>query len=140
MSTPKSPDTFATRAARAAHIDRRLAELYPETPVPLDHRDAYTLLIAVLLSAQCTDKRVNLVTPALFKLADNPAAMAARTASIPCVLDTATRVMARGSRAAATAAAATRARTAASAAAIGWSVIKVMDKKIGGGDRSRHRP
>jgi endonuclease-3 len=79
MSTPKSPDTFATRAARAAHIDRRLAELYPETPVPLDHRDAYTLLIAVLLSAQCTDKRVNLVPPTLFKLADNPAAMAART-------------------------------------------------------------
>lgn len=70
---------FCTRAERAAFVDRRLAELYPETPVPLDHRDAYTLLIAVLLSAQCTDKRVNLVTPALFKLADNPAAMAART-------------------------------------------------------------
>jgi endonuclease-3 len=47
----------------AAFIDRRLAELYPETPVPLDHKDAYTLLMAVLLSAQCTDKRVNLVTP-----------------------------------------------------------------------------
>jgi endonuclease III len=67
---------FATKAARAAHIDQRLAELYPETPVPLDHKDAYTLLIAVLLSAQCTDKRVNQVTPALFALADNPAAMA----------------------------------------------------------------
>jgi endonuclease-3 len=47
--------------------------------VPLDHKNAYTLLIAVLLSAQCTDKRVNLVTPALFKLADTPAAMARRT-------------------------------------------------------------
>jgi len=65
-----------TRAERAAYVDRRLAELYPETPVPLDHRDAFTLLIAVLLSAQCTDKRVNLVTPELFALADNPRAMA----------------------------------------------------------------
>ncbi len=69
-------DPFPTAAARAAYIDRRLAELYPRTPVPLDHKDPYTLLIAVLLSAQCTDKRVNLVTPALFALADNPAAMA----------------------------------------------------------------
>lgn len=57
---------------RASHILRRLEELYPETPVPLDHRDPFTLLVAVLLSAQCTDVRVNLVTPALFKLADNP--------------------------------------------------------------------
>ena len=57
---------------RAAFIDRRLAELYPETPIPLDHTSPYTLLIAVLLSAQCTDKRVNLVTPALFAKADNP--------------------------------------------------------------------
>jgi endonuclease-3 len=65
-----------TRAERAAYVDRRLGELYPETPVPLDHRDPYTLLIAVLLSAQCTDKRVNQVTPALFARADNPAAMA----------------------------------------------------------------
>jgi endonuclease-3 len=65
-----------TRAERAAFVDRRLEELYPETPVPLDHRDPYTLLIAVLLSAQCTDKRVNQVTPALFARADNPAAMA----------------------------------------------------------------
>jgi endonuclease-3 len=60
---------------RAAYIDRRLAELYPETPIPLDHRDAYTLLVAVVLSAQCTDKRVNLVTPALFALADTPEKM-----------------------------------------------------------------
>ncbi len=57
---------------RARHIHRRLDALYPETPIPLDHRDAYTLLIAVLLSAQCTDVRVNQVTPALFALADNP--------------------------------------------------------------------
>ncbi len=57
---------------RARHIHRRLDELYPETPIPLDHKDAYTLLIAVLLSAQCTDVRVNQVTPALFELADNP--------------------------------------------------------------------
>ncbi|MBG7606667.1 MAG: endonuclease III [Verrucomicrobia bacterium] len=57
---------------RAAHLLRRLEELYPETPIPLDHKDPYTLLVAVLLSAQCTDVRVNLVTPALFALADNP--------------------------------------------------------------------
>ena len=60
---------------RADHVRRRLQELYPETPIPLDHTDAYTLLIAVLLSAQCTDVRVNLVTPSLFLLADNPLAM-----------------------------------------------------------------
>ncbi len=65
-----------TKTERAAFIDRRLAELYPETPVPLDHRDAYSLLVAVLLSAQCTDKRVNLVTPHLWQLADNPRDMA----------------------------------------------------------------
>jgi len=70
------PARPATRARRAALVDRRLAELYPETPVPLVHRDAFTLLIAVLLSAQCTDKRVNLTTPALFALADTPEAMA----------------------------------------------------------------
>jgi endonuclease-3 len=65
-----------TREQRAAHVARRLAVLYPDPPIPLDHRDAYTLLIAVLLSAQCTDKRVNQVTPTLFALADTPAAMA----------------------------------------------------------------
>jgi endonuclease-3 len=65
-----------SRQARAALVARRLAALYPETPVPLDHRDPYTLLVAVLLSAQCTDKRVNLVTPALWSLAADPAAMA----------------------------------------------------------------
>lgn len=61
---------------RAAFIQQRLAELYPQPPIPLQHKDPYTLLIAVLLSAQCTDERVNKVTPALFALADNPAAMA----------------------------------------------------------------
>jgi endonuclease-3 len=61
---------------RADYIARRLEELYPQTPIPLDHRDSYTLLVAVLLSAQCTDIRVNQVTPALFNLADNPADMA----------------------------------------------------------------
>lgn len=61
-----------TKAQRAAHVSQRLNELYPETPIPLDHKDAYTLLVAVLLSAQCTDVRVNQITPALFAIADNP--------------------------------------------------------------------
>ncbi|NNE94294.1 MAG: endonuclease III [Verrucomicrobiales bacterium] len=65
-----------TKAERAAYVASKLAELYPETPIPLDHKDSYTLLIAVLLSAQCTDERVNLVTPALFKKADTPQKMA----------------------------------------------------------------
>jgi endonuclease III len=69
---PSIASPFSSPAARAAYIDLRLAELYPETPIPLDHKDAYTLLIAVLLSAQCTDKRVNLQTPGLFAKADNP--------------------------------------------------------------------
>jgi endonuclease-3 len=60
---------------RADYIQKRLQELYPETPIPLAHRDAYTLLIAVLLSAQCTDKRVNEITPWLFAEADTPEAM-----------------------------------------------------------------
>lgn len=55
----------------------RLQAHYPETPVPLDHSDAFTLLVAVLLSAQCTDKKVNEVTPALFAAGPDPAAMAA---------------------------------------------------------------
>ncbi len=75
VRTEPPPNAFRSAGGRAAFIDRRLAELYPETPIPLDHRDAYTLLIAVLLSAQCTDKRVNLVTPALFARASVPAAM-----------------------------------------------------------------
>lgn len=60
------------RKERAAYIQNRLQQLYPETPIPLDHKDAYTLLIAVLLSAQCTDVRVNQVTPLLFARADTP--------------------------------------------------------------------
>lgn len=67
-----------TKAERAAWIDGRLEALYPETPIPLDHRDPYTLLIAVLLSAQCTDARVNQITPELFALADCPETMAAQ--------------------------------------------------------------
>ena len=65
-----------TKAERASYIAQRLAEIYPEPPIPLDHRDPYTLLVAVLLSAQCTDVRVNLVTPALFKLASDAHSMA----------------------------------------------------------------
>jgi len=61
-----------TKQQRADHIRKYLAHLYPETPIPLDHTNPFTLLVAVLLSAQCTDARVNLVTPALFALADNP--------------------------------------------------------------------
>lgn len=60
---------------RAAKILKILNELYPEPPIPLKHRDAYTLLIAVLLSAQCTDARVNQITPKLFALADTPEKM-----------------------------------------------------------------
>lgn len=65
MSSPK-------KAERVEKILTELDRLYPETPVPLDHKDPYTLLVAVLLSAQCTDERVNQVTPALWALADNP--------------------------------------------------------------------
>ena len=57
---------------RAAYVAERLDEIYPETPVPLNHKSKFELLIAVLLSAQCTDERVNQVTPQLFSLADNP--------------------------------------------------------------------
>lgn len=64
------------RSEKAERIHAMLDELYPEQPIPLDHRDPYTLLVAVLLSAQCTDERVNTVTPALFDLADTPEAMA----------------------------------------------------------------
>lgn len=60
---------------RVQFITDKLESLYPETPIPLDHSDAYTLLIAVLLSAQCTDKRVNLITPILFKSANTPQKM-----------------------------------------------------------------
>ncbi len=60
---------------RVDFIIQKLEELYPTVPIPLDHKDAYTLLVAVLLSAQCTDKRVNEVTPDLFALADTPRKM-----------------------------------------------------------------
>jgi endonuclease-3 len=56
----------------ADYVRVELEKLYPETPIPLDHTDAFTLLIAVLLSAQCTDARVNTITPHLFKQANNP--------------------------------------------------------------------
>lgn len=61
-----------TKKERVNYIIEELENLYPETPIPLDHTDEYTLLIAVLLSAQCTDVRVNKVTPFLFQKANNP--------------------------------------------------------------------
>lgn len=64
-----------TKQEKAKIVARELEKVYPEPTVPLTHRDAYTLLVAVLLSAQCTDKRVNQVTPALFALADTPEKM-----------------------------------------------------------------
>ena len=63
------------KAEKVAYIMDELQRLYPNPPVPLDHTDPYTLLIAVLLSAQCTDERVNQVTPALFDLANTPQQM-----------------------------------------------------------------
>ena len=64
------------KSERAAYISEYLDRLYPETPIPLQHHNPYTLLIAVVLSAQCTDARVNQVTPQLFELADNAHDMA----------------------------------------------------------------
>jgi len=64
-----------TKQEKADHIAEILQKLYPEIPIPLDHQDKYTLLIAVLLSAQCTDKRVNQITPLLFAKADTPQKM-----------------------------------------------------------------
>ncbi|MEN9448839.1 MAG: hypothetical protein RJA25_2129 [Bacteroidota bacterium] len=64
-----------TKKEKADFIVHTLNELYPNPPIPLNHKDAYTLLIAVLLSAQCTDVRVNQITPGLFTLADNPLKM-----------------------------------------------------------------
>ena len=61
-----------TKKEKVEYVVQQLEKLYPETPVPLDHKDPYTLLIAVLLSAQCTDERVNKITPTLFEKADNP--------------------------------------------------------------------
>lgn len=64
------------KAERVEFIMTRLQQLYPNPPIPLDHTDSYTLLVAVLLSAQCTDERVNQITPALWRLANNPFDMA----------------------------------------------------------------
>jgi len=81
-----------TKQERADVVARELEKYYPEVPVPLNHKDPYTLLVAVLLSAQCTDVRVNQITPALFELADNPVDMAKqrvdriRTIIRPCGL------------------------------------------------------
>ncbi|QEG38302.1 endonuclease III [Roseimaritima ulvae] len=62
---------------RAQLVQQRLMELYPEPAIPLDHTDSFTLLVAVLLSAQCTDKKVNEITPALFRVGGTPQRMAA---------------------------------------------------------------
>jgi len=67
------------RAEKAREIGRILDELYPEQPIPLEHSDPYTLLVAVMLSAQTTDKKVNEVTPVLFETADSPERMASLT-------------------------------------------------------------
>ena len=61
-----------TKSEKVSFVMETLEQLYPETPIPLDHKDPYTLLIAVLLSAQSTDARVNTITPILFEQADNP--------------------------------------------------------------------
>lgn len=76
-----------TKNQRAALIDSRLGELYPDPPVPLDHHDPFTLLVAVLLSAQCRDDRVNQITPHLFARADNPQDMSRlRTTTIEKII------------------------------------------------------
>ena len=69
------------RTEKAGRIERILDDLYPETPIPLSHGDSYTLLVAVILSAQCTDKRVNEITPRLFELAATPSEMIQLTAA-----------------------------------------------------------
>ena len=75
-STTSSKKKYSTDLRKkAAEIVAVLEELYPETPIPLEHGDLYSLLVAVLLSAQCTDVRVNQVTPILFAKANNPADM-----------------------------------------------------------------
>lgn len=72
----QTPTLHPALLAKATDIQRILDDLYPETPIPLQHQDAFTLLVAVVLSAQCTDERVNQVTPHLFARANNPAEMA----------------------------------------------------------------
>lgn len=68
-----------TKQDKVNYIIKTLRQIYPQIPIPLDHKDPYTLLIAVLLSAQCTDVRVNQITPLLFQLADNPYEMIKHT-------------------------------------------------------------
>ena len=68
-----------TKSEKVTYVINTLNELYPTIPIPLDHKDPYTLLIAVLLSAQCTDVRVNQITPLLFARADNPYEMVKMT-------------------------------------------------------------
>ena len=64
-----------TKQERVDFVIKKLEALYPNPEIPLEHKDAYTMLVAVLLSAQCTDKRVNLTTPFLFEKADTPQKM-----------------------------------------------------------------
>lgn len=71
-----NPIKNMNKAERVNFILHRLEELYPNPPIPLNHTNSYTLLVAVLLSAQCTDERVNQITPALWELADTPYDMA----------------------------------------------------------------
>jgi len=61
-----------TKKEKVQFVIDTLEKLYPEVPIPLEHHNSYTLLVAVLLSAQCTDKKVNQITPFLFDRADNP--------------------------------------------------------------------
>lgn len=75
MRSVAKPKFDMTKKEKAQFVIDTLESLYPETPVPLEHQDPYTLLIAVLLSAQCTDARVNQITPLLFERADTPQAM-----------------------------------------------------------------
>lgn len=74
--TDSSPHIAPELKEKATRIQQLLDAIYPETPIPLRHEDAFTLLVAVVLSAQCTDERVNQITPILFARADNPADMA----------------------------------------------------------------
>ncbi len=75
----ESKPTNLLKGERVAFVLETLERMYPSPPIPLDHKDEYTLLVAVLLSAQCTDERVNQVTPDLWLLADNPRDMAQQT-------------------------------------------------------------
>ena len=68
----ENPQKKMNKQDKVHYVIETLEGLYPKTPIPLDHKDPYTLLIAVLLSAQCTDERVNKITPKLFKIADTP--------------------------------------------------------------------